>query len=63
LQVDAVNKQQIRETEQERIDSQERIEGAKLGVKIASDSEHLSKQDAREGVKMGIDIAKAISGK
>jgi len=63
LQVDAVNKQQIRETEQERIDSQERIEGAKLGVQIASDSEHLSKQEAREGVKMGIDIAKAISGK
>ena len=63
LQVDAANKQQVRETEQERIDSLERIEGAKLGVKIASDSEHLSKQEAREGVKMGIDIAKAISGK
>ena len=61
LQIDATNKQSIRETEQERIDSQERVEGAKLGVKIASDRDRMSRKEIEEGVKLGIDIAKSIS--
>jgi hypothetical protein len=61
LQIDATNKQAVRETEQERIESQERVEGAKLGVKIASDRDRLSKEEIKEGVKLGIDIAKSIS--
>lgn len=61
LQIDATNKQAIRETEQERIDSQERVEGAKLGVKIASDRDQMSRKEIEEGVKLGIDIAKSIS--
>jgi hypothetical protein len=61
LEIDSKNKEAIRETEQERIESQERVEGAKLGVKIASDRDRLSKEEIKEGVKLGIDIAKSIS--
>jgi len=41
-----------------RIESQERIEGAKLGIKNEADKAKLSSQQELEGVRLGVDIAK-----
>ena len=60
LQIDAASKQATVETERGRIASQERQEGARLGVKIASEKDKLERQDQLEGAKLGIQIAESI---
>jgi len=49
------------ELERERIESQERQEGARLGVKIAAEKDKLEKKDQLEGAKIGVEIAKTIA--
>jgi len=49
------------ELERERIESQERQEGARLGVKIASEKDKLEQKDQLEGAKIGVEIAKTIA--
>jgi hypothetical protein len=49
------------ETERERIASQERQEGARLGVRIATEKDKLEQKDQLEGVKYGIEIARTIA--
>ena len=60
LQIDAASKQATVETERGRIASQERQEGARLGVKLASEKDKLERQDQLEGAKLGIQIAESI---
>ena len=61
LQVDAESKERTRQVEEGRIASQEKIEGARLGVKIATEQDKASRADQLEGVKLGVDIAKQFS--
>ena len=61
LQVDAESKERTREVEEDRIASQEKIEGARLGVKIATEQDKTSRADQLEGLKLGVDIAKQFS--
>lgn len=60
LQIDTASKQATVETERGRIASQERQEGARLGVKIASEKDKLERKDQLEGAKLGIQIAESI---
>jgi hypothetical protein len=53
------------ETEQNRIKTQERIEGARLGVQIAAtntqnelQSKEIASKDKIEGAKLGVEIAR-----
>ncbi len=61
LELDKQSKQATVETERERIDSQERQEGARLGVKIATEKDKLERRDQLEGAKLGVEIAKSIA--
>jgi len=47
--------------EQDRIASQERQEGARLGVKIATEKDKAERKDQLEGAKLGVEIAKSIA--
>jgi len=58
LEAETQLKQKTQLVEAERIASQERIEGARLGVKIADTIDERSKKETLEGVKIGLDIAK-----
>jgi hypothetical protein len=60
LKVDATAKANTTEVEKERIASQERQEGARLGVKIATEQDKLTRSDVKEGVQIGLDIAKQL---
>ena len=59
LEAETQLKQKTQLVEAERIASQERIEGARLGVKIADTIDERSKKETLEGVKIGLDIAKS----
>jgi len=61
LQMDAQNSATKTETELERIASQERQEGARLGVQIASEKDKLEQKDKIEGLKYGVEIAKTLA--
>ena len=61
LQAEMQARQEKTMLEQERIDSQERQEGARLGVKIASEQDKAERADQIESAKIGIEIAKAMS--
>jgi hypothetical protein len=61
LQAEIQNKEASREVELERISSQERQEGARLGVRVASEKDKLDREEQMEGVKLGVEIAKSIS--
>jgi hypothetical protein len=61
LQAEIQNKEASREVELERISSQERQEGARLGVRVASEKDKLDREEQMEGVKLGVEISKAIS--
>ena len=61
LQAEIQNKEASREVELERISSQERQEGARLGVRVASEKDNLDREEQMEGVKLGVEIAKSIS--
>ena len=60
LRIDATAKANTTEVEKERIASQERQEGARLGVKIATEQDKLTRSDVKEGVQIGLDIAKQL---
>ena len=58
LEAETQLKQKTQRVEAERIASQERMEGARLGVKIADTIDERSKKETLEGVKIGMDIAR-----
>jgi hypothetical protein len=59
LQVDAADKADKLELEQERIRSQERIAGAQIGAKTADSRAVLEAKQELEGVRIGVDVAKS----
>ena len=61
LQLDSQAKSANIMTEQARIASQERQEGARLGVKIATEKDKVERKDQLEGAKLGVEIAKSIA--
>ena len=61
LQLDSQSKTANIMTDQERIASQERQEGARLGVKIATEKDRIERKDQLEGAKLGVEIAKSIA--
>jgi len=63
LQTDLTNKEEARELDRDRIASQERQEGARLGVKIATEKDKLDREEQIEGVKLGVEIAESIAEK
>ncbi|CAB4167531.1 hypothetical protein UFOVP858_38 [uncultured Caudovirales phage] len=49
------------DVQRERIRSEDRREGARIGVRVASQIEDAKHKDKTEGVRLGIDIAKELS--
>ena len=61
LQMDAQNKSENIAVQRERIKSEDSREGARIGVRIAENTEDADREDKKEGVRMGIDIAKSLA--
>lgn len=49
------------DVQRERIRSEDRREGARIGVRVASQVEDAKRQDKNEGIRLGIDIAKQLT--
>lgn len=47
--------------QRERIRSEDRREGARIGIRVASQIEDAKRQDKNEGIRLGIDIAKQLT--
>jgi len=60
LQLDAMTKSSNAQIQQERISAENQREGARLGVKLATDLDNSQRSDQKEGAKLGIEIAKEL---
>jgi len=60
LQIDAMAKNANAEIQKERIEAENKREGARLGVKLASDLDKADREEKKEGVRLGVEIAKEI---
>jgi hypothetical protein len=49
------------DVQRERIRSEDRREGARIGVRVATQIEDAKRQDKNEGIRLGIDIAKQLT--
>ena len=63
LQADMQSKSQNITMQKDRLASEEQREGAKLGIKIASELEQSQKEDIREGTEIGLEIARELSNR
>lgn len=61
LQLDAKNKSENIAVQRERIQSEDSREGARIGVRIAENTEEADRNDKNEGVRMGIEIAQRLA--
>jgi hypothetical protein len=61
LQIDAMAKSSNAQIQKERIEAENKREGARLGVKLASDLDKADRDEKKEGVKLGVEIAKEIA--
>ena len=61
LQLDAMAKSSNAQIQAERIAAENQREGARLGVKLATDLDKSQRADQKEGAKLGIEIAKELS--
>jgi hypothetical protein len=61
MQLDGMKAQANVEVQRERIRSEDRREGARLGVRVASQIEDAKISQKTEGVRLGIDIAKQLA--
>lgn len=61
LELEMLKARDNAELQRERLASENRREGARLGVRVAGDLIDASRQDKNEGVRMGIDLAKQLS--
>jgi hypothetical protein len=61
LQIDAMAKSSNAQIQAERIAAENQREGARLGVKLATDLDKSQREDQKEGAKLGIEIAKEFS--
>jgi hypothetical protein len=62
LQSDMQSKAANVEVQKDRIESEEKREGARLGVKIAQDADNARREDLRDGIEIGREIAREITG-
>ena len=60
LQLDAMAKSSNAQIQAERISAENQREGARLGVKLATDLDDSQRSDQKEGAKLGIEIAKEL---
>ena len=60
LQADMQSKSENITMQKDRLASEEQREGAKLGIKIASELEQSQKEDIREGTEIGLEIALSL---
>ena len=63
LQADMKSKSENISMQKDRLASEEQREGAKLGIKIASELEQSQKEDIREGTEIGLEIARELSNR
>ena len=63
MQLESKVKMENIEVQRDRIKSEDRREGARLGVRVASQIEDASRKDKLEGTRIGIDIAKSLGDK
>jgi len=61
LQLDAMAKSSNAQIQAERIAAENQREGARLGVKLATDLDKSQREDQKEGAKLGIEIAKELT--
>jgi len=61
LELDAFKAQENIAVQRERLRSEDRREGARIGVRVASQIEDAKRQDKNEGVRLGIDIARELT--
>ncbi len=61
LQLDAMAKSSNAQIQVERIAAENQREGARLGVKLATDLDKSQREDQKEGAKLGIEIAKELT--
>lgn len=61
LELDAAKAAGNIDVQRERIKSEDRREGARIGVRVASQIDEAKRQDKNEGVRLGIDIAKQLA--
>ncbi|MEL0002331.1 MAG: hypothetical protein VW620_04930 [Rhodospirillales bacterium] len=61
LQLDAMAKSSNAQIQAERIAAENQREGARLGVKLATDLDKSQREDQKEGAKLGISIAKELT--
>jgi len=61
LQLDAMAKSSNAQIQAERIAAENQREGARLGVKLATDLDKSQRADQKEGAKLGISIAKELT--
>jgi hypothetical protein len=61
LQLDAMAKSSNAQIQAQRISAENQREGARLGVKLATDLDKSQRSDQKEGAKLGIEIAKELS--
>ncbi len=61
LRLDAERTRGNIDVQRERLHSEDRREGARIGVRIASQIEDAKRQDKNDGVRLGIDIARELT--
>jgi hypothetical protein len=61
LELDVARMEGNIDVQRERIRSEDRREGARIGVRVASQIEDAKRQDKNEGIRLGIDIAKQLT--
>lgn len=61
LEIEAAKAQDNSELQRARLASEDRREGARLGVRVAGELVNASRQDKTRGVELGIDIAKQLA--
>ena len=61
LQSDTQAKMGNQELQKERLESEERREGARLGVKIATETDKARREDVKQGIELGREIAREIT--
>ena len=61
LELDAAKAAGNIDVQRERIKSEDRREGARIGVRVASQIEDAKRTDKNEGVRLGIDIARELT--
>jgi hypothetical protein len=62
LQSDMQSKAVNAELQKDRLESEEKREGARLGVKVATETDKARREDVRQGIELGREIAKDLVG-